>query len=101
MTNKRIKEISEGVFVEALADEIRVNWNPVGEEATVSFISGAYFRLGENDYLSRIHSDSTVSISMAELHQESFVLGDKTVTGQDVDHFVRMLYDKLYNEQAQ
>lgn len=97
--NKRIKEVSPGVFHEALADVIKVSWNPIHEEVSINFESSTYLRMGDT-YVSRITGDTGVSLTGEEFAGEGFEINGKFITGQDVDIFTRLLYDKRYNEQS-
>lgn len=95
--NKRIAEISPGVFYEALSDIIRVNWNPLTEEVNVNFETSIYLRMGEDNYVSKVMGGSGVSITGEDLAATSFEINGKTITGLDLNIFVRMLYDSLCN----
>lgn len=98
MTNARFREEAAGLTSEALAEAIRVNWNPLDDSVGVNFDSTRYLRAGEQ-YITRMEGDSGVSITGAELAARSYEINGKVITGEDVNIFARLLYDELYNEQ--
>jgi len=98
MTNARFRDEAAGLTSEALADIIRVQWDPIEDVSTINFESFRYLKSGEQ-YITRMEGDSGVSLTGEQMALRSYEIGGKTITGEDVDMFARMLYDELYNEQ--
>lgn len=96
MTNKRIKEISPGVFHEILADRVTAAWDPANETADFNFVGAKYLRIGDQ-FISRVESDSTLAITREDFLERSFEVNGRTITGGDVDMFIRLLFDEIYN----
>ena len=96
--NARFKEEAAGLVSEALAEMTRIMWNPITDEANINFDSYRYLKSGEQ-YITRMEGDSGVSISGEEVMERSYEINGKTITGEDVNVFIRLLYDELYNEQ--
>lgn len=99
MTNKRIKQLNDNAELETLSDSIIVRWDPVNETANITFVSSNYLKL-DGEYLSRVDGGNTVSITREDMLAEEFEVGGSTITGAMVDAYIRLLYDKLYNEQV-
>lgn len=96
--NARFREEAAGLTSEALAEMTRVMWNPITDEANINFDSYRYLKSGEQ-YITRMEGDSSVSITGEEVKARSYEINGKVVTGEDVNIFIRLLYDELYNEQ--
>lgn len=95
--NKRIVELGPNVYSEAFSDQIHVSWNPLTDDAEIRFFSSRFLKVGDT-YTDKIGADVNLHISKSDLMLQSFDIGGRTITGQDIDIFVRLLYDKLYNE---
>lgn len=96
--NARFREEAAGLVSEALAEMTRVIWNPITDEASINFDSYRYLKSGD-EYITRMEGDSGVSITGEEVKARSYEINGKVVTGEDVNIFIRLLYDELYNEQ--
>src|SRR5690625_2544963 len=96
--NARFREDAAGLESEALAEQIRVSWDPLEDTSVIDFQSTRFLRAGD-EYITRMEGDSGVSLTGEQLALKSYEIGGKTITGEDVDMFARMLYDELYNEQ--
>lgn len=96
--NARFKEEAGGLISEALAPRIHIAWDPITDYARVSFETVRYLKVGDQ-YVTRMDAElEFLEIEKEELASSSYEINGKTITGADVDMFVRLLYDDKYNE---
>lgn len=98
--NARFRDEPTGLTSEAFADWIQVAWNPIEDTAKITFETNRYLKSGDQ-YITRMEGmEDSISIDHIALAGRSYEINGKLITGADLDMFVRLLYDDLYNEQS-
>ena len=97
-TNNRFREEAGGLTSEVLSDLIRVFWDPITDDAHINFETTRFLSSGD-EYIARLESDSTVSVSKDELLVKEYEIDGVTYTGEGVIQFIKILFDEEYNAQ--
>lgn len=96
--NHRFKEEVGGLVSEALSPYIHISWDPLTDGARISFETARYLRSGEQ-YITKMHTDlEFLEIDKQEVATRSYEINGKVIDGNDVDMYIRTLFDELYNE---
>lgn len=96
--NARFREEPAGLVSEALSDWIQVAWRPIEETAMITFETNRYLKSGDQ-YITRMEGmEDSITIDHIGLAGRSYEINGKVISGIDMDIFVRLLYDDLYNE---
>lgn len=96
--SSRFREEAGGLVSEALATQISVGWDPITDEARITFDSVRFLKVN-SQYVTRMDSGAEyIEIDKHDLATRSYEINGKVISGGDLDTFVRLLYDELHNE---
>lgn len=96
--NKRFRDEVAGLQSEALATHITIDWDPLTDDADITFHSTRYLQSGDQYITQMDTGDGSIVMNMEEVLARAYEIGGKEVSGMDVNAFIRMIYDEVYNE---